>query len=183
MRAEIEQIVGAAALDEREVRDHWPLGLMEERDGVRRPKVLVARPAGREQVIAILRWASANGVAVTPMGGGTGVCGALAPRAGELVLDMGGFDRILDLDETNLVCRCESGVNGLVLEKHLNERGLTSATFRARCQEPPSAACWPRGRRARSRAATATSRTWCSALRWSFRTAPLLLPGQAPDQR
>ena len=129
MRAEIEQIVGAAALDDREVRDHWPLGLMEERDGVQRPKVLVARPAGREQVIAILRWASANGVAVTPMGGGTGVCGALAPRAGELVLDMGGFDRILDLDETNLVCRCESGVNGLVLEKHLNERGLTLGHF------------------------------------------------------
>ena len=129
MRAEIEAIVGAAALEEREVRDHWPLGLMEERDGVRRPKVLVARPSGREQVIAILRWASANGVTVTPMGGGTGVCGALAPRAGELVLDMSGFDRILDLDETNLVCRCESGVNGLVLEKHLNERGLTLGHF------------------------------------------------------
>ena len=129
MRAEIEQIVGAAALDEREVRDHWPLGLMEERDGTQRPKVLVARPAGRDQVIAILRWATAKGVAVTPMGGGTGVCGALAPRAGELVLDMSGFDRILDLDETNLVCRCESGVNGLVLEKHLNERGLTLGHF------------------------------------------------------
>ena len=129
MRAEIEKIVGAAALDEREVRDHWPLGLMEERDGVKRPKVLVARPAGREQVIAILRWAAANDVAVTPMGGGTGVCGAVAPRAGELVLDMSGFDRILDLDETNLVCRCESGVNGLVLEKYLNERGLTLGHF------------------------------------------------------
>src|SRR5665213_2718334 len=129
MRAEIEKIVGAAALDERQVRDHWPLGLMEERAGVERPKVLVARPQGREQVIAILRWAVANGVAVTPMGGGTGVCGALAPRAGELVLDMAGFDRILDLDETNLICRCESGVNGLVLEKHLNERGLTLGHF------------------------------------------------------
>jgi alkyldihydroxyacetonephosphate synthase len=42
---------------------------------------------------------------------------------------MGGFDRILALDETNLVCRCESGVNGLVLEKHLNERGLTLGHF------------------------------------------------------
>jgi alkyldihydroxyacetonephosphate synthase len=129
MRAEIEKIVGAAALDERQVRDHWPLGLMEERAGVERPKVLVARPQGREQVIAILRWAADNGVAVTPMGGGTGVCGALAPRAEELVLDMAGFDRILDLDETNLICRCESGVNGLVLEKHLNERGLTLGHF------------------------------------------------------
>jgi alkyldihydroxyacetonephosphate synthase len=129
MRAEIEKIVGAAALDERAVSDLWPFGLMEERDGKKRPHVLVARPTGREQVIAILRWAQANGVAVTPMGGGSGVCGALAPSAGELVLDMGGFDRILAVDETNLICRCESGVNGLVLEKHLNERGLTLGHF------------------------------------------------------
>jgi alkyldihydroxyacetonephosphate synthase len=129
MRKEIEAIVGAAALDERPVRDLWPLGLMEERDGAQRPKVLVARPSGRQQVTAILSWAGANGVSVTPMGGGTGVCGALAPRAGELVLDMGAFDRILDLEETNLVCTCESGVNGLVLEKHLNERGLTLGHF------------------------------------------------------
>jgi len=129
MRAEIEKIVGAAALDERAVRDLWPLGLMEERDGVQRHKVLVARPSGREQVTAIVRWAAANDVGVSPMGGATGVCGALAPRAGDLVLDMGAFDRILTLDETNLVCRCESGVNGLVLEKHLNERGLTLGHF------------------------------------------------------
>src|SRR5437867_6964096 len=129
MRKELEAIVGAAALDERAVRDLWPLGLMQERDGAERPRVLVARPAGREQVIAILRWAGANTVAVTPMGGASGVCGALAPRAGELVLDMGGFDRILALDEVNLTCTCESGVNGMVLEKQLNERGLTLGHF------------------------------------------------------
>src|SRR6202162_5003276 len=124
MRAELEKIVGAAALDERPVRDTWPLALMEERAGTQTPRVLVARPSGREQVIAILRWAGANGVAVTPMGGGTGVCGALSPRSGELVLDMSGFDRIFEVDEVNLTCRCESGVIRLGLEKQLNERGL-----------------------------------------------------------
>ena len=103
MRAELEKIVGAAALDERPVRDTWPLGIMDERAGkTPTPRVLVARPSGREQVIAILRWAGANGVAVTPMGGGTGVCGALSPRAGELVLDMSAFDRIFEVDEVNL---------------------------------------------------------------------------------
>jgi len=39
------------------------------------------------------------------------------------------FDRILELDETNLVCRCESGVNGMALESHLNQRGLTLGHF------------------------------------------------------
>src|SRR5450756_3243009 len=129
MRAELEKIVGPAALDDRPVRDMWPLAIMDERGGKPPPRVLVARPSGREQVIAILRWAAASGATVTPMGGGSGVCGALSPQTGELVLDMSAFDRILEVDEMNLTCRCESGVNGLGLEKHLNERGRTLGHF------------------------------------------------------
>ena len=129
LRSELEKIVGSAALDERPVRDMWPLAIMDERAGKPPPRVLVVRPADREQVAAILRWAGANRVIVTPMGGATGVCGALSPEAGEVVLDMGAFDRILEVHEKNLMCRCESGVNGLVLEKHLNERGLTLGHF------------------------------------------------------
>src|SRR5439155_968236 len=68
---------------------------------------------------------AAGAVMVTPMGGASGVCGALAPKRGELVLDMGGLDRILEIDEVNLTCRVESGVNGMTLEKTLNEKGLT----------------------------------------------------------
>src|SRR6202521_6469933 len=129
MRAELEKIAGPAALDERPVRDMWPLAIMDERAGKPPPRVLVARPADREQVAAVLRFANTNGVTVTPMGGGSGVCGALSPQSGELVLDLSAIDRILEVDETNLTCRCESGVNGMVLEKHLNERGLTLGHF------------------------------------------------------
>ena len=129
MRAELEKLIGAAAVDERAVRDLWPLSVMEVRDGKAPPRVLVARPSGREQLTAVLRWAAAQGMAVTPMGGGSGVCGALAPAAGELVLDMGGFDRVLEIDETNLTCRCEAGVNGYALEQQLDARGLTLGHF------------------------------------------------------
>ena len=129
MRAELEEIVGAANVDERAVRDLWPLGIMDERAGKTAPNVLVARPIDREQVAALLRWAAANHVAVTPMGGGSGVCGALAPARGEVVLDMGALDRVLEIDETNLVCRCEAGVNGYALERQLNARGLTLGHF------------------------------------------------------
>ena len=125
MRTALEKIVGGAAVDERPVRDQWPLGIMEARAGTLAPKVLVARPTGREQVAEVLRWAAANHVAVTPLGGGSGVCGALGPAAGEVVLDMGAFDRIFEIDETNLMCRCEAGVNGYALEQQLNARGLT----------------------------------------------------------
>ena len=129
MRAELEKIVGAAALDERPVRDQWPQSIMQQRAGKAAPRVLVARPSGRDQVASILRWAAANRVIVTPLGGGSGVCGAVAPEAGELVLDMSAFDRILEVDETNLTCRCEAGVNGMALEEHLNARGLTLGHF------------------------------------------------------
>jgi len=125
MRTELEKIVGPAALDERPVRDLWPLAIMEERAGTAPPKVLVVRPTGRDQVTAVLRWAGENKVEVTPMGGASGVCGALSPAAGEIALDMSAFDRIFEIDETNLICRCESGVNGYALEQKLNEAGLT----------------------------------------------------------
>src|SRR3979490_384466 len=97
-RTELEKIVGSAALEERPVRDMWPLATMDERAGKAPPRVLVARPSGRDQVVAILRWAGSASVIVTPMGGETGVCGALSPQAGELVMDMGAFNRILDID-------------------------------------------------------------------------------------
>jgi alkyldihydroxyacetonephosphate synthase len=129
MRVELERIVGAAALEERPVRDLWPLAIMDERAGHAPARVMVARPSGRDHVSAILRWAASAGVVVTPMGGASGVCGALAPKEGELVLDMSSLDRILDLDETNLTCRVESGINGLAFEQHLNKRGLTLGHF------------------------------------------------------
>ena len=125
MRAELEAIVGRHAVDERAVRDLWPLAIMDRRAGVAPVRTLVVRPSSREQVASVLRWAAAHHVNVTPLGGGSGVCGALSPDQGEIVLDMGAFDRILEVDEINLTCRCEAGVNGLLLEEHLNGLGLT----------------------------------------------------------
>src|SRR2546430_10463347 len=127
MRAELEKIVGATAVDERAVRDLWPQLIMEERAGKARDGVRVARRSQREQLSSIWQWASTRGIGVTPMGGATGMCGALDPQAGELVLDMGGFDRVLEIDEANLLCHCEAGVNGYQLEETLNARGLTLA--------------------------------------------------------
>ncbi|HKW72406.1 MAG TPA: FAD-binding protein, partial [Candidatus Dormibacteraeota bacterium] len=111
-RADLEKIVGATNVDERPVRDLWPVHIMEERAGNARERVVVARPANRAQLSELLRWATAEAVAVTPMGGATGMCGALSPESGEVVVDMGAFDRVLEVDETNLLVRCEAGVNG-----------------------------------------------------------------------
>src|SRR5262249_13308321 len=67
--------VMSATTAPRMVHDLWPLGLMRARSGARAPvSVQVARPSSVEEVCDLLR----SGRRVVPMGGGTGVCGALA---------------------------------------------------------------------------------------------------------
>ena len=110
--------------ERRPVHDLWPLALMRERAGQSPPAVEVVRPATHEEVAAILR----SGRRVVPMGGASGVCGALAPGAGDVVLDLGRLDRV-EIDEANCTVRSGAGVNGMALERALGERGLTLGHF------------------------------------------------------
>ena len=100
--------------------DLWPLALMRERAGQQSAEAEVVRPQSFEEVAAILR----DGRRVVPRGGGSGVCGALDPGAGDLVLDLAALDR-WEVDEENLTVRAQAGLNGRELERRLNERGLT----------------------------------------------------------
>jgi alkyldihydroxyacetonephosphate synthase len=98
---------------------------MRRRSGALEVPVEVVRPSTYDQVAALLRWASAEGVTVIPLGGGSGVCGAVEAHQGEVVLDLGGFDNILAVEETDLTVAAQAGVNGMKLEEELNGRGLT----------------------------------------------------------
>src|SRR5215813_1172823 len=94
--------VMSATTASRMVHDLWPLGLMRARSGARvPPSVDVARPSSFE-----------------------GVCGALAPAEGDLVVDLSALDHV-EIDAENLIVRAGAGVNGLTLELRLNEAGLT----------------------------------------------------------
>jgi alkyldihydroxyacetonephosphate synthase len=109
---------------ERPVRDLWPLELMQRRAGAPPPVVTVASPTTYEQVGDLLRWAAAHQVVVVPMGAATGVCGAVAPEPGQVVLDLRPFDR-LTVDRANLTVTAGAGIVGLALEQHLYGAGLT----------------------------------------------------------
>ena len=124
MREELERLLGVEAVSERPVHDLWPLGVIRARGGAERPRSLVVRPASYEEVGAVLRWAGEHDVGVVPLGGGSGVTGALDPSGAELVLDLGALDRILEVDEHDLWCRAQAGVKGMALEEELNRRGL-----------------------------------------------------------
>jgi alkyldihydroxyacetonephosphate synthase len=124
VRDEVAAIVGAGSISERPVHDHWPLGLMRMRTAAP-PRVLVARPGTYDQVVELVRWGRQAGVVMIPVGGASGVCGAVEVEAGQLALDLTALNRILDVDSDNLLCRVQAGVLGMDLEQHLLERGLT----------------------------------------------------------
>jgi len=88
-----------------------------------RPDVIVT-PGSDEEVGATLRVANRHGVPVVPWGGGSGSQGGAVPIQGGIVLDLTGLDRILEVDEESLTVTAEAGVNGLRLERELNDRGL-----------------------------------------------------------
>src|SRR5258705_10400590 len=56
---------------------------------------VVVLPRSTDQVAALMRWAHALGVAVTPRGAGTGLAGGASPARGGLVLSANRLDRLL----------------------------------------------------------------------------------------
>src|SRR5438270_10412498 len=113
------------SVSERPVHDLWPLGLMRRRAGAVDEAVTVVKPATYEQVAELLGWAGRESLIVVPLGGGSGVCGALEVAAGAIAVDLGGLDAILSVETTDLCVHAQAGVNGLQLEQHLNDLGLT----------------------------------------------------------
>ena len=129
---ELEAMVGSANVltdvEDLELHsyDAWPVAAKWKGQGKQpyRPQVVV-RPASAQQVAQVLRWASGQRVPVTPWGLGSSVTGAPLPLHGGISLDLSGMNRILALDETNLLIKVQAGKRGSELEQELNKRGYT----------------------------------------------------------
>ena len=98
------------------------------------PPDVVAHPRSEDDVEALLAWCSSDGYAAIPYGGGTSVCGGIEPRLpreypGVVTIDLGGLDRVLEVDEVSRAARIQAGAPGPVLEGQLRERGLTMRCF------------------------------------------------------
>src|SRR6478752_5854698 len=88
-----------------------------------RPDV-VAVPRREEDVASILRIASEHRVPVVAWGGGSGTQGGAVAINGGLVVDLRGLDTIVEIDDVSMTVTAQAGVNGNVLERALNARGL-----------------------------------------------------------
>jgi glycolate oxidase len=67
-------------------------------------------PGSTEEVAAILRLANEHRIPVTARGAGTGLSGGAIPVQGGILLSLARLNRILEIDQANLLARVEAGV-------------------------------------------------------------------------
>src|SRR5690554_4174984 len=92
----------------------------------------VARPETSLDVQKLLQYAQANKIDVIPYGGGTSVAGHINPLAGDkpvLTVDMGGMNRLIDLDRESQIATFGAGTPGPLVESQLRAHGYTLGHF------------------------------------------------------
>ena len=88
------------------------------------PADLVVRPAATSEVAAVARLCHQARIPLVPRGAGTGYTGGAVPVHGGVVLSLERLDRILEIDEENLLAVVQPGVITGVLQAAVEARGL-----------------------------------------------------------
>ena len=88
------------------------------------PPDAVAFPCHIQEIADILALAHKERFPVVPRGAGSGKSGGALPVRGGLILVMDRFDRILEIDENNLIAKVESGVITAHLQEAVEKLGL-----------------------------------------------------------
>ncbi|MCP4753820.1 MAG: FAD-binding protein [Proteobacteria bacterium] len=70
----------------------------------------IVLPVSAAEISRVVKYASDNGIPVTPRGAGSGLSGACTPIEGGIVLDMKRMNRIIDINRGNLTATVECGV-------------------------------------------------------------------------
>ena len=83
--------------------------------------IIVVRPKKYEEVSEILKMCNETGTPVIPRGGGTGACGAAIPTEPCVIMLMGSFNKVIEVDETNLMITVQTGVTLAQLTEYLAE--------------------------------------------------------------
>ncbi|HET8726683.1 MAG TPA: FAD-binding protein, partial [Alphaproteobacteria bacterium] len=98
-----------------------------ESDGLtayRQVPFVVVLPSTTEQVSRILRYAHENGIKVVPRGAGTSLSGGALPLADGILLGLGKFNKVLEIDYRNRTARVQPGVTNLGITDAVADRGF-----------------------------------------------------------
>ncbi|HPW61143.1 MAG TPA: FAD-linked oxidase C-terminal domain-containing protein [Cyclobacteriaceae bacterium] len=85
---------------------------------------LVIKPGTPQEISEILRICNAHLIPATPRGAGTGLSGGALPVKKGVVISMERFNKILNIDESNLQATVEPGVITEVFQNAVKEKGL-----------------------------------------------------------
>src|SRR5688500_15280951 len=90
----------------------------------RRRPLAVVLPASTAEVAAILKLADREGVKIVPRGAGTSLSGGAIPAEDAIVVGLGKFNRILDIDYANRCVVAQSGVTNLGISHAVAAEGF-----------------------------------------------------------
>jgi glycolate oxidase len=125
-RESIVRDLRACVPDARVIDDPGSLAAYES-DGLtayRSRPLAVVLPGGTAEVAAVLRYAAREGVPVVPRGAGTSLSGGAIPVGDAIVIGLGRFNRILDIDYDNRCVVAQSGVTNLAISHAVAARGF-----------------------------------------------------------
>src|SRR6267143_1129047 len=98
-----------------------------ESDGLmayRQPPMVVVLPDTTEQVSRVLKYCCEQGIKVVPRGSGTSLSGGALPLADGVLLGLGKFKRIREIDFDNRVVVTEPGVTNLAISQAVAHAGF-----------------------------------------------------------
>lgn len=84
----------------------------------------IIRPVSTDEVAHIAGFAFSNKVPIVPRGAGTGMTGGSVPLKDSAIISLEGMNRILEIDEKNMIAVVEPGVINSHLQEKLEEKNL-----------------------------------------------------------
>ncbi|HNB28047.1 MAG TPA: FAD-binding protein, partial [Alphaproteobacteria bacterium] len=90
----------------------------------RQPPMVAVLPANTGEVAAVLRYCRGRGIKVVPRGAGTSLSGGALPLGDGVLLGMGKFNRILDIDLENRCAVVQPGVPNLAISHAVADAGF-----------------------------------------------------------
>lgn len=84
----------------------------------------VIKALSTEEVSSVMRYADSHHLPVTVRGAGTGLVGACVPMYHGIALDVSGMNRVLELDEDNLILTVQPGLLLMELAAYVEEKGF-----------------------------------------------------------
>jgi glycolate oxidase len=107
-------------VDEEELRAYESDGLT----AYRQIPLIVVLPETTRQVAEVLKCCQARGVKVVPRGAGTSLSGGALPLADGIILGLGKFNRVLEIDFDNRCAVVQPGVTNLAITRAVEGEGF-----------------------------------------------------------